>query len=168
MIGVSIAVPEPYGEQLREHRIRLGDEAARGIPTHITLVSPYDAPEGVLPAVEEHLATVAAATAPFGVHLRGTGTFRPTSAVVFIGVVEGISQCEQLAAALRDGPLAGETEFPFHPHVTVAHNVPDEALDAAFDELAGFEAEFPVDEFWLYVHDDEQGWQPVRRYPLGG
>lgn len=167
-IGVSLAVPEPYGEQLREHRIRLGDEAARLIPTHITLVSPYDVPDGALAEVDQHLAAVAAGTAPFDVHLRGTGTFRPTSAVVFIGVVEGISACEALAAALRSGPLVGESEFPYHPHVTVAHNVEEAALDAAFDELADFEATFPVREFWLYVHDAERGWQPVRSYPLGG
>lgn len=167
-IGVSIAVPEPYGEQLREHRLRLGDEAARLIPTHITLVSPYDVPEGALPAVDEHLGAVARTRGPFGVHLRGTGTFRPTSAVVFVGVVEGISSCEKLAAALRTGPLATEAEFPYHPHVTVAHNVPSAALDAAFDELAGFDARFPVTEFWLYVHDVEQGWLPVRSYPLAG
>lgn len=166
-IGVSVAVPEPYGERLREHRIRLGDEAARGIPTHITLVSPYDVPEADLPALEAHLDRAARAVQPFEVHLRGTGTFRPTSAVVFVGVVEGISQCEQLAAALLTGPLAGESEFPYHPHVTVAHNVPDEALDAAFEELADFEARFPVAEFWLYVHDADRGWQPVRSYRLG-
>lgn len=168
MIGVSIAVPEPYGEQLREHRIRLGDDAARLIPTHITLVSPYDVPQDRLPDVDAHLAGVAGRKQPFEVHLRGTGTFRPTSAVVFIGVVEGISQCEQLAGALGAGPLAGESDFPYHPHVTVAHNVDEAALDAAFDELAGFEARFGVREFWLYVHDDERGWQPVRSYPLVG
>lgn len=167
-IGVSVAVPEPFGERLREHRIRLGDEAAHGIPTHITLVSPTEVSAAGLAALEAHLAQAATAVAPFEVHLRGTGTFRPTSAVVFIGVVEGISQCEELAAALLTGPLARDTEFPYHPHVTVAHNVPDEALDAAFDELADFEARFPVAEFWLYVHDEDRGWQPERRYPLGG
>ena len=165
-IGVSIAVPEPYGEQLREHRLRLGDEAARLIPTHITLVSPYDVPEGALPTVDEHLSAVAETKKPFDVHLRGTGTFRPTSAVVFVGVVEGISDCERLAAALRSGPLATEAQFPYHPHVTVAHNVPEPALDAAFEELAGFDARFEVSDFWLYVHDAEAGWLPVRSYPL--
>ena len=107
-IGVSIAGPEPFGEQLRDHRIRLGDEAARLIPTHITLVSPYDVPDGVLTAVDEHLAAVARTREPFEVHLRGTGTFRPTSAVVFIGVVEDADSREDVDPLLYlDGRYAG-------------------------------------------------------------
>ena len=37
--------------------------------------------------------------------LRGTGTFRPVSPVVFVNVAEGISRCELLADAVRRGPL---------------------------------------------------------------
>ena len=47
--------------------------------------------------------------------------------------------------------------FPYHPHVTIAHHLADAQLDQAFDELADFECEFDVDDFHLYVHDDERG-----------
>ncbi len=126
------------------------------IPTHITLVPPTEV-AGDLADLESHLADAAAEVAPFDVHLRGTGTFRPVSPVVFVMLAEGISQCEQLAAAVRTGPLDIDLDFPYHPHVTVAHHLDDEALDQAFDELAGFECEFAVDGFHLYVHDDEHG-----------
>ena len=99
-------------------------------------------------------------------HLRGTGTFRPVSPVVFVTLVEGISQCEHLADVVRRGPLEVDLEYPYHPHVTVAHHLDDGRLDQAFAELAGFECEFEVDEFHLYVHDSEQGWQPTRDFPL--
>ena len=59
-----------------------------------------------------------------------------------------------------------DLEYPYHPHVTVAHHLDDARLDQAFAELAGFECEFEVDEFHLYVHDSEQGWQPTRDFPL--
>lgn len=167
-IGVSVAVPEPYGTQLQDYRIQLGDEAARLIPTHITLVPPHEVAEEELEAVNEHLAAVAARTEPFRVHLRGTGTFRPRSPVVFIGVVEGISACERLAMDLRQGPLAVLVEFPYHPHVTVAHHLSEDAMDRAFDELGSFDATFCVQEFWLYVHTEDTGWQPVRAHALGG
>ena len=104
---------------------------------------------------------------PFCVHLRGTGTFRPLSPVVFVSLVEGISQCEQLADVVRRGPLATELAFPYHPHVTVAHHLPDDQLDLAFEGLAAFECEFDVADFHLYVHDSELGWQPTRSFPLG-
>ncbi len=84
-----------------------------------------------------------------------------------MSLVEGISQCEQLADAVRRGPLATELAYPYHPHVTVAHDLPDAQLDEAFDGLAKFECTFDVDDFHLYVHDSELGWQPTRHFPLG-
>jgi 2'-5' RNA ligase len=167
-IGVSVAVPEPWGNELQEYRIAVGDESARHIPTHITLLPPHQVAEHEMDEVVRHLERVASSMQRFDVHLRGTGTFRPVSPVVFVGVVEGISQCEQLAAEVRQGPLAIEREFPFHPHVTVAHHLPDKQLDRAFQELQDFDAAFRVHELWMYCHDDENGWLPTRSLPLGG
>ena len=167
-IGVAIAVPDPWGPQLQEYRTLLGDNSARGIPTHITLMPPFEVDETQLPEVEKHLAEAAASRPAFRIHLRGTGTFRPVSPVVFVTVVRGISSCEQLALGVRSGPLARELEFPYHPHVTVAHDLEDAQLDRAFNELADFECEFDADHFLLYVHDSEKGWQPTREFVLTG
>jgi len=161
-----VAVPEPWGQHLQEYRTALGDETAAGIPTHITLVPPREVATDQMPAVEQHLAEAAATNTCFKAHLRGTGTFRPVSPVVFVVVVEGISQCEMLAFSLRRGPLDTELQFPYHPHVTGAHDLDDPHLDRAFSELAGFECEFEVDHFSLYVHDDDAGWQPTRDFAL--
>jgi 2'-5' RNA ligase len=165
-IGVAVAIPEPWASQLQDYRARLGDATASMIPTHITLVPPTDVDDAVFDDIEEHLAAVAATVDAFGVHLRGTGTFRPVSPVVFVAVVEGISQCEQLAGAVRRGPLDVDLSFPYHPHVTVAHDLPDPALDRAFEELSGFDCRFEVDEFHLYVHDQREGWRPTRDFAL--
>jgi 2'-5' RNA ligase len=166
-IGVSLAVPDPWGSELQDYRVGLGDPAAAGIPTHITLLPPIDVDNVLLPSIETHLEEVAAATQPFVAHLRGTGTFRPVSPVVFINVVAGISSCEMLASAVRQGPLAIDAQFPYHPHVTVAHHLGEELLDRAFEELAGFDRRFTVDSFSLYVHRDGDGWAPVRDFSLG-
>jgi 2'-5' RNA ligase len=165
-IGVAIAVPEPWGGQLQQYRTALGDATAAGIPTHLTLMPPFETDD--LPAIERHLAEASTGTCPFRIHLRGTGTFRPISPVVFVTVAEGISACEQLAKAVRRGPLDTDLTFPYHPHVTVAHHLDDEVLDRAFDELAGFDCRFVVDRFSLYVHDPEDGWVPTRDFPLVG
>lgn len=165
-IGVAIAVPEPWGPQLQDYRASLGDDSAHGIPTHITLMPPFEVEEGQLPALEKHLAKAAASLPPFRIHLRGTGTFRPVSPVVFVTVVRGISSCEQLAFAIRSGPLAADLMFPYHPHVTVAHDVDEKLLDQAFEELSDFECQFDADHFWLYVHDEEVGWQPTQEFAL--
>ena len=167
MIGVSLPVPEPWGSELQTYRIDVGDAAARHIPTHITLLPPHQVDGADLAGIIEHLDAIAAGMTPFRVHLRGTGTFRPVSPVVFIGVVEGISQCEQLAAGVRQGPLVIERTFPYHPHVTIAHHLPESRLEQAFVELEHFEAAFDVDEMWMYLHDAVSGWQPTSAFAFG-
>src|SRR6476469_108975 len=104
-IGVAVAIPEPWASELQDYRTAVGDTTATMIPTHITLVPPTEVDAVDLPEVEKHLEEVAAEGGSYCVHLRGTGTFRPVSPVVFVTLVEGISQCEQLAAAVRRGPL---------------------------------------------------------------
>jgi 2'-5' RNA ligase len=167
-IGVSLAVPDPWGAQLQEYRVGLGDGAAAGIPTHITLVPPVEVDDAALPAVVTHLAEAAAETLVFDVHLRGTGTFRPVSPVVFVSLAKGISSCELLAKTVAQGPLARESEFPYHPHVTIAHHLPEDLLDRAFADKADFECRFTVDRFWLYVHHSELGWTPAYEFVLAG
>lgn len=166
-IGVAIAIPEPWATELQDYRTSVGDTIATHIPTHITLIPPAEVDEAELDVVTEHLSSVAGAVEPFDIHLCGTGTFRPVSPVVFVTLAEGISACELLADAVRCGPLAVDLEFPYHPHVTIAHHLDDAALDRAFDELADFECRFAVDAFALYVHDQRAGWQPTRHYELG-
>ena len=166
-IGVAIAIPEPWATQLQDYRTAIGDHTAKQIPTHITLVPPVEVAGSDLPALEQHLDATAASAHPFRIHLRGTGTFRPISPVVFVSVVEGISECERLADAVRSGPLAVGLEFPYHPHVTVAHHLDDAALDRAFEELSSFDCQFLVESFALYLHDREEGWRPERAFELG-
>jgi 2'-5' RNA ligase len=167
-IGVSLAVPEPWGSRLQAFRVANGDSQGAAIPTHITLVPPVAVDAGQLPGIEQHLDEVAARLTSYAVHLRGSGTFRPVSPVVFINLVQGISQTEQLADACRSGPLALTLSYPYHPHVTVAHHLDDDRLDRAFDEMADFDFEFPVTDFHLYMHDGDHGWKATHDFVLTG
>lgn len=160
VIGVSIPVPAPHAAELTAWREDFGDPLARSIPPHITLLPPFPLSPGTLDAARDHLEATAAAGTPFDVHLRGTATFRPVSPVVFIQLARGISECELLQAAIRTGPLAAEINFPFHPHVTVAHDVDEAALDRAELVLRDWEATFTVKGFSLYEHGADGVWRP--------
>ncbi|MGY0018189.1 2'-5' RNA ligase family protein [Streptomyces sp. cg35] len=168
-IGVSIAVPEPHGSLLQERRAGFGDPAAHGIPTHITLLPPTEVEAGDLPAIEVHLTEVAGSGRPFAMRLSGTGTFRPLSPVVFVQVVEGAEACTWLQKQVRDasGPVARELQFPYHPHVTVAHGIAEEAMDQAFDELADYEAAWPCNGFALYEQGADGIWRKLRDFTFG-
>jgi 2'-5' RNA ligase len=168
-IGVAIDLPEPWGSQLTRRRAEAGDPQAAYVPAHLTLLGPTAVATDTLPAVEKHLEAVASAHEPFTVQLRGTGTFRPITEVVFVVVAVGMSECELLADAIASAEgLRRELRFPYHPHVTVAQDVPSAALDAAFDDLAEFSARFDVGGFTLFSHGGEGRWRPRRDFPLGG
>nr|BFD83095.1 2'-5' RNA ligase family protein [Streptomyces sp. Xyl84] len=169
-IGVSIAVPEPHGSLLQERRAGFGDAAAHKIPTHVTLLPPTEVDRADLPAVEAHLTEVAAAGRPFTMRLSGTATFRPLSPVVYIRVVEGAEACSRLQERVRDasGPVARELQFPYHPHVTVAHGIEEAAMDRAFEELAGYEAEWPCTGFALHEQGPDGVWRKLREFSFGG
>ncbi|EFL17095.1 2'-5' RNA ligase family protein [Streptomyces sp. C] len=168
-LGVSIAVPEPYGSQLQELRAGFGDAAAHGIPTHVTLVPPTEVETDRLPAIRAHLAEVARAFPAFPMRLEGTGTFRPLSPVVFVRLAEGAPGCTRLQGEVRDpeGPLARELAFPYHPHVTVAHGISEEAMDRAFTELADYAAGWLCEGFALYEQGSDGVWRKLREYPFG-
>lgn len=169
-LGVSIAVPEPYGSLLQEQRAGFGDLAAPGIPTHVTLLPPTEVDATALPSIEAHLAAVAAASRPFPMRLAGTGTFRPLSPVVFVQVVEGASACGWLQKRVRDasGPLVRDLQFPYHPHVTVAHGIAEEAMDRAYEQLSDFAAHWSCTSFALYEQGEDGVWRKLHEYAFGG
>lgn len=167
-VGVALPVPEPWGGELQQARIALGDVRARHIPTHITLLPPTPVPSSTLVAMREHLTGVAGHHPEFPVVLRGTGTFRPVSDVVFIQVARGLASCEVLERRVRGGPIRRDLQFPYHPHVTVAHDVDAAALDRAFDTLADFTCSFTARQVRLYVHDGDGVWRRDSDYELTG
>jgi 2'-5' RNA ligase len=165
--GVAFGLPEPYTSELQGWRERLGDPHAHGIPPHVTLLPPTALDDSVLEEVEEHLRRVAADERPFRMHLRGTASFRPVSPVVFVPLVEGIADCERVEGKVRSGPLARKVKFPYHPHVTVAHDLGQDALDRAFSALQDYEACFEVWGFTLFEQDRQGVWRPQRDFPFG-
>ncbi|WP_051366482.1 2'-5' RNA ligase family protein [Hamadaea tsunoensis] len=171
-IGVAVDIPAPWGPRLTQARVAAGDPLGATVPAHLTLLGPTEVDPGDLGAIKDHLVRVSAAHRPFELLLRGTGTFRPVTEVVFVAVAAGISECELLAAAISGAPeLDRPRHFPYHPHVTVAQEVAPEKLDQVFDELSTFEARFTVDVFRLHTHtgdikSPDSQWHHLRDYRL--
>lgn len=166
VVGVAVAVPEPFRQQLHDARVQLGDPEARNIVPHVTLVGPTAVADADLERLDAHLARTVARHRPFHVELRGTETFRPVSPVVFVGLAEGTGELTALERALRADVLDVPAQFPYHPHVTIAHDLGDAALDEAQKSMAEYAARFHVTHVDRFVHDGVR-WQPVRRFALG-
>lgn len=168
VIGVSFDLPDDVGEQVRAARHRADDPLAGVVRPHVTLLPPTSVPVRALPRVTDHLSRVFSRTAPFPVTLRGTASFRPVSPVVFLVVAEGARRCSTVAAEVRSGPVAVSLAFPYHPHVTLAQNVTDAALDAVAEEFAQVERRFMVACARMDVQREDGTWAAHSAYEFTG
>jgi 2'-5' RNA ligase/8-oxo-dGTP pyrophosphatase MutT (NUDIX family) len=165
-LGVIARLPEPLGIHVQAWRRALGDPAAERIEPHLTLVPPQTVAEHDLDGAAALLERAAAEAVPFLVALDGAATFLPDSAVAYLVVREGGPALAQLDAAFRAPPLDRRTH-PFHPHVTVAQDLPADRIEAAAGELAGFRAAFPVRELALLREDRDKVWRPLATATVG-
>ncbi|MCZ3390118.1 MAG: 2'-5' RNA ligase family protein [Actinomycetia bacterium] len=165
-VGVAVTVPDPWGEQLQEQRAGFGDSLAWTVPTHITLLPPTQVPARRLAQVDEHLGSVASGVAAFDVVLSGSATFRPVSLTSFVVVDQGARECERLADLVRTGPLSRSLTFPYHPHVTIAVDLSEDAHDRAEAQLADFGLEFSVARIERYELAEHGVWESVAEFPL--
>ena len=183
VIGVAIALPSHYAAQVRAVREAAGDPLAEVVPPHITLLPPTAIDVDSLDEVKRHLRNVAAGTSPFEVRLDEVGTFRPVSPVVYLGLRSGAEECDRLQVRVRDrrGPLARPLSFPFHPHVTLAHEVAEDGLDTAARKGEDLTMDFTATELHLYRHRSrsaghgggrcsasEGSWDVVAAFAFGG
>jgi 2'-5' RNA ligase len=166
LVGVILGFPADVAEELREWRASFGDPAAHVVPAHITLVTTTETEDW--DATVDHVRSVAARQVPFRVTIAGTGSFRPVSDVVYLKVAEGFDECVKLHAELQRGPLERELPFPYHPHVTVAHDVDAERLDEAEFVLKNYSTSFTVASMGLYEHDADGLWQLREELDFGG
>jgi 2'-5' RNA ligase len=167
-IGVALPIPEPFLGELGAYRERFGDPLAHAIVAHITLVppTPVDNAER-LDAVVAHLERCATGMRPFHLVLAGSQTFRPVSPVVFVPLAAGEAEVRAVEAAVRRGPLDRSLMFPYHPHLTVAHNLDEEWLDQAEEAMAPYRAEFDVDALALFVQGSDAVWRQRVLFPFG-
>ncbi|HEY0127362.1 MAG TPA: 2'-5' RNA ligase family protein [Blastococcus sp.] len=168
VLGIVVPIPEPWAQLLVDWRSKVGDPQASLVPPHVTLLPPTQVAVADRTAIGAHLAEVASCHPPFDMHLSGTGTFRPVSDVVFVAVARGIGNCELLSDDVRRGPLFRSLSFPYHPHVTVAHDVPEDMLELAYTGLADLSAEFRVTAFTEFEQTSAGAWAVAREYPLTG
>lgn len=165
-MGVVLLVPDPIGSRVTHLRDRIGDALGMAIPTHITLLPPTRVTAEQSDALEEHLARVASDHDAPTINVNGSDTFRPTSEVVFLAISEGVRACADLNAAVCAGPVRSPSAFPFHPHITLAHDLAPEVLDDVAAEYADVRAGFQVPQISLYSLDDEGRWQVRAHYPF--
>jgi 8-oxo-dGTP pyrophosphatase MutT (NUDIX family)/2'-5' RNA ligase len=165
-LGVIARLPEPLGIHVQAWRRALGDPAAGRIVPHLTLVPPQTVAERDLGRAAALVERAAAGAVPFLIELDGAATFLPDSPVAYLVVREGGPALADLEAALQESPLDRRTH-PFHPHVTLAQDLPVDRIESAARDLAGFRAAFPVRELALMREEQDKVWRPLATATVG-
>ena len=173
-LAVVVLLPQPIAAHVQAWRRALRDPASEQIAPHVTLIPPLPVADRDLDAAVGLVERAAQAVAPCPVTLRGAGTFLPVSPVTYLRVADGaqaLAALEQrLRAALEQRLRAAPLEpraYPFHPHVTVAQGLPESELRQAAQDLAAFEASFPLREVLVLREGPAGGWAPLGTVPVG-
>jgi 2'-5' RNA ligase/8-oxo-dGTP pyrophosphatase MutT (NUDIX family) len=159
-------LPEPVGIHVQAWRRALCEPTRDRIIPHITLAPPQSVSEERVPAAIALVDQAAADGVPGVVTLHGAATFLPDSPVTYLDVTGGGPALAALEAALRAEPLSRRTH-PFHPHVTVAQELPAADLEAAAADLGDFHAAFPLREIALMVQGGDRLWRPLHTATVG-
>jgi 2'-5' RNA ligase/8-oxo-dGTP pyrophosphatase MutT (NUDIX family) len=164
-LGVVALLPEPVATYVQAWRRALREPFRDAVPPHVTIVPPQQVPPGDVPAAVALVERAAQQVAPATVTLRGAGAFLPDNPVAYLVVDGGTATLGALETALRAPPLDRRT-YRFHPHVTVAQDLPAADLERVVADLAGFRASFSLTEITL-MREQHGVWTPERVLPLG-
>jgi len=169
-LGVVVMLPEPVAAHVQAWRRALREPFRDAIAPHLTLVPPQQVPDDRLADAVALVDRAATTVPPTVVELDGADSFLPSGPVAYLRVVRGAGTLATLERRLRTSPLDRRT-YDFHPHVTLAQDLPPGEIERAVSDLAGFRAAFGVDHLWLMAETEGAGggrvWRRHHRAQLG-
>jgi len=139
-------IPDPLGAYLNELRAELVPGCT--LRSHVTLLPPR-----VLLAPQDELIRELEERLPyldsFHVTLGEIEVFESTG-VIYLGLRQGQRELLAIHASLSDGMFAYDEPFPFHPHITLAQEIPAERLQKCMN----------------HAHARWQAWSHDRSFPV--
>ena len=166
--AVLLCVPEAE-DLVGPWRDKADPSAARGVPAHVTLLTPFLPAERIDEGVVAELSWFFAGVDAFEVRFDRVGEFAEPGVVYLDPVGPAL---DELATALarrwpEAPPYEGRVDAP-HAHLTVVHT-PDAALraQAAEEAQAGLPLVATVAQAALWVCDEHGRWSEAHTFELG-
>jgi 2'-5' RNA ligase len=112
------------------------------------------------------------AWAPFEIELTDIGIF-PLTDVIYIQLGAGASELSRMHTAMNSGPLGFHEPFPYHPHVTLAQEIPagqvDSVCETAVERWRDYRGPrtFRADRAAFVQNTLQNCWIDLAEYPLG-
>jgi len=113
-------IPDPLARFLDDLRLELTPGCSPR--AHVTVLPPRPLHEDVKDAVQL-IVDECRNLPPFRVEPGNIRVFAESN-VVYLDIVRGIEELREFYLALNRGPLAYKESFPYHPHITIAQNIP--------------------------------------------
>ncbi len=138
---------------------------------HVTILPPRPLYDDLTDTVQK-IADDIRGVAPFRIELGEIEIFE-ASYVVYLGLSRGANELRQLYGALNRGCLKYAEPFPYHPHITIAQNIPvGEAagmVEIAKERWANYRGprNFTVSVLSFVQHVAPSIWTDVAALPLG-
>jgi 2'-5' RNA ligase len=170
VFALVIYIPGALGEFLDDLRREL-------VPgcnphAHVSLLPPRPLEVGWRVASEQ-VRQVMDRWTPFEVELTGIQMF-PVTDVIYIEVGAGAGELREMHAAMNAGSLKFQDPFPYHPHITLAQELPHQDV-AAVHELATHrwreysgQRTFPAAQAVFVQNSQDDCWVDLAAYTLGG
>src|SRR5438874_3289130 len=127
VFALVIYIPDPLGgflDQLRTHLVPGSNPHA-----HVSVLPPRSITVE-WPVAAARVRSLAADWPPFDIELAGIEIF-PVTNVIYIELDAGAAQLHRMHAASNAGVLAFPEPFEYHPHITLAQEIPLEDLAEA-------------------------------------
>jgi 2'-5' RNA ligase len=169
VFALVVYIPEPLGKFLDDVRRELVPDY--NPHAHVSVLPPRPLAVDWREASEQARA-LAESWTPFEVDLNDVQCF-PVTDVIYIELGNGAAELCRLHNALNSGALQFEEPFPYHPHVTLAQEVPREDVTAIFaaarkrwHEFKG-PRRFRVDRAVFVQNTLDNRWIDLADYSLG-
>jgi 2'-5' RNA ligase len=121
-----IYIPDPLGRFLDELRQEL--VPSYNPHAHVSVLPPRPLAVDWSVAAGQ-VCSLTGAWAPFEIELTDIGIF-PLTEVIYIQLGAGAAELSRMHTAMNSGPLGFHEPFPYHPHVTLAQEIPAGAVDS--------------------------------------
>ena len=129
IFALVIYVPDPLGRFLDDLRLELAPGC--NPHAHVSVLPPrplaveWQAASGQARALAE-------GWAPFEIELTGLRIF-PVTNVIYLEIGAGAADLRRMNAAMNSGALEFQEPFPYHPHVTLAQEIPPQEVQAVHE-----------------------------------
>jgi 2'-5' RNA ligase len=129
LFALVVYIPDPLARFLDDLREELVPAC---LPrAHVTILPPRTVSAAVGEAIE-HARTLVAGFAPFDI-VAGEVEMFPSTDVIYINIKQGESELREVNRALNRGPLFFQDPFPYHPHITLAQDLPPDRVKPLYD-----------------------------------